>query len=145
MSASWKIFLKMRLNALKWYDESNGGETSSKCNSLVTTILGKMKWKIFQQKTRYLMEGRCRKKARGAEDIRRQLKWKLWKPPYALISEERQRILKPIKENFCKNCCIKWKQDTTKNNVGDVHHQALYIKDSRFFSFENCTCNCWLV
>lgn len=35
----------MRLNALKTYDVSNGHQTSSKCNSLVTTILSKIKWK----------------------------------------------------------------------------------------------------
>lgn len=38
MSASWKIFLKVRLKAIKSYDESNRGQTLSKCNSLVTTI-----------------------------------------------------------------------------------------------------------
>lgn len=35
----------MRLNALKSYDESKGEQTSSESNSLVTTILAKMKGK----------------------------------------------------------------------------------------------------
>lgn len=134
----------MRWKALKSYDESNGQQTSSEYNSLAATILSKMKWKKIQQETRYLREGRCGKKAGGAEDKRRQLKLKLRKPPHAwmnMIYFWRQAgDFETYQRKFLCIFLHKMKARHYKEQCGRCSSASFRYKGYHFFSFENCIC-----